>query len=121
MNHKLHDSEENPDEWITTLDNLRVRLADVGHKIEDMEFLLHIVVNLPARYDTVVEIVQDGLKDGSLTLEILRAKLKAKFKCLKNFMDTDEEKGLSIVDRKSLTKCQHCGKKGHRYEDCFYL
>ena len=71
MNCKLQGTDENTYKWITTLENLRVRLTDVGHKMEDVDFLLHIVVNLPASYDTVVEIVQDGLKDGSLTLEIL--------------------------------------------------
>ena len=45
MKCKLKDVDEDPDEWITTLENLRVRLEDMGHKIEDMDFLLHIVVN----------------------------------------------------------------------------
>ena len=121
MKCKLKDVDEAPDEWITTLENLKVRLQDVNHKMEDMDLLLHIVVNIPASYNTVVEIVQDNLKNGSLTLETLRSKLNIKFKRLHKDSKQDEEKGLSLVDRKSLIKCKYCGRQGHKSEDCWSL
>ena len=117
MNCKLNDIDENTDEWITTLNNFRVRLEDTGHKIEDVDFLLHIVVNLPASYDTVVEIVQDGLKDGSLSLDTVQTKLKAKFKRLQKMTDIHEEKGLFHADKSDSMKCKYCGRKVHASED----
>ena len=71
------------------------------------------MVNLPACYDTVVAIFQDGLKDGSLYLDTLRTKLRAKFKRLQKVADTDEEKVLLHADNKYSMKCTYCGRKVH--------
>ena len=79
------------------------------------------MIILPASYDTVVEIVQDDLKNGSLTLEVLRNKLSAKFKRLHKDSEQDEEMGLFLVHKKGTRKCKHCGKQGHKSEDCWSL
>ena len=85
---------------------MRVRLEDVVHEMEDIDLLLHIVVNLPTSYDTVVEIVQDDFNNGSLTLEVLRTKLNAKFKRLHKVSERNEEKGLYIAYKKGSIKCK---------------
>ena len=58
QNSKLGNWKDDPDEWIT-LERKRVCLKDMGVKISDEHFILHIISNLPEEYDNVIERIED--------------------------------------------------------------
>ena len=66
---KLDDVKEDPETWITELTNLRHRLAEVKLKIEEEDFWLHVLSNLPEEYETTVELLSRDLEDATLTEE----------------------------------------------------
>ena len=87
---KLEDVEEDPETWITELTNLRLRLAEVKVKIEEEDFWLQVLSNLPEEYENTVEMLSRDLEDGSLTEESAKSMLRAKYKRLnKNSASSD--------------------------------
>ena len=50
-------------------------------KIDDSEMMSHILSNLPEEYQTIVEIIEDKLDDGSdfITIERIRDNILVKY------------------------------------------
>jgi hypothetical protein len=42
--------DKDPEEWITNLEYVRARLAQLGKKIEEEDAMIHILNNLPVEY-----------------------------------------------------------------------
>jgi gag-polypeptide of LTR copia-type len=63
---KLHDSTRDPDEWITELALLRQQLKLLKVIIEDDDFVIQIINNLPKEYDSLVELMEDDMSKGSM-------------------------------------------------------
>jgi gag-polypeptide of LTR copia-type len=42
---------ENPEVWITEMEDLRIRLEDMGSAISDNQFMIHVLNNLTTDYD----------------------------------------------------------------------
>ena len=78
VNLKLNSS-TSPDEWINQLENLRSKLQKFNSKMSDLDFMLHIVSNLPSCYDTIVDMCQKDLRQDTLTIKSLSHDLMSKF------------------------------------------
>jgi gag-polypeptide of LTR copia-type len=55
---------ENPEVWITELEDLRVRLEDMGSTISDNQFMIHILNNLTTHYDLQLALMEKRIGDS---------------------------------------------------------
>eukprot|EP00977_Amphora_coffeiformis_P003537 scaffold679_cov223-Amphora_coffeaeformis.AAC.1 len=124
---------EDPEEWITTLESYQWRLLkDFNVTISEDDLLIHIITNLTGEYETIVETETEriGAANDPLTVEGLKEKLRSKYARLKRNEKEGEDKALIMQadTNKSSNgqgngnrfkgKCFHCGKRGHKKEDC---
>ena len=65
--------------WIQGLENLRRRLEILGHKISEMDVIIHIIHNLLQGYETIVELLENELEMQTATLERVRERPRTKF------------------------------------------
>lgn len=70
-----------PDVWITNLEELRDRLAEMGSVIKDDQFLVHILNNLSPEYELQVLFMEKriGSTTDPLTVETFREDLNLKY------------------------------------------
>ncbi len=56
-NSKLDSADKDPDIWITNLEALRQRMDEIGlvGRVNAMEFMIHVLNNLPEEYDVVLD------------------------------------------------------------------
>jgi hypothetical protein len=116
----------NPDIFITYLEDLRGRMENMGSEMTDDQFILHVVNNLTEDYMNQVENLERriGSETDPLDIEDVREELNLKFERLKtrgknNSDDDDDEHALFAGGNKSRSKCNHCGKFGHKSADCY--
>ena len=64
---------QDPDEWITELKELRADLEQMKLKILDEVLFIHILNNLPEEYDMEVKMLENRLSDTTnpLTLQVI--------------------------------------------------
>ena len=96
------------------------RLTNMGRPMLDDDIMRHIICNLPDVYDIVVEMFQKELSKGEITIEELRKILCTKHKR----MSKGSNKGTSLSSTenyKSEIEYKHCGKRGHKSDECFKL
>ncbi len=79
---KLEDANKDPDKWMVKLELTRRRLKVLGHEISDETLILHILNNLPSKYDNVIESNGRRLTKGSLLLEELKEEITSKYRRL---------------------------------------
>jgi len=82
---KLRDASEDPNVWISQLEDLRARLKDMNAPILDDDFYVHILNNLPAEYEVQVSKLEErfGSTTNPLTIQDLQNKLNLKYARLK--------------------------------------
>ena len=85
-------------------------------KIEEEDFWLHVLSNLPEEYETTVELLSRDLEDTRLTEESEKSMLRAKYKRLQRNSGTSDR---ALMGTDSKLECRHCGKNGHKYSDCW--
>jgi gag-polypeptide of LTR copia-type len=44
---------EDPEVWITQLEDISVRLEEMGLEISEKQFMIHVLNNLPSDYDFI--------------------------------------------------------------------
>jgi hypothetical protein len=113
---KLGDNED-PEEWVTRKDEIRLRLQlDYGKKdYEDDDFKAAVVHGLPEQYHAEKILLKDKYKTMEIN-EIVTV-LRNRFKELTT-TDTKEEKALVTKERGNRPQCFHCGKYGHKKPEC---
>ena len=69
----LKSAADDPDEWITTLESIRCRLADMQCTMSDDDLLVHVLNGLPKEYEVQQSKMEDRLGSTShpLTIEDL--------------------------------------------------
>lgn len=75
---------QDPEVWITELEDIRVRLDDMGSSIPENQFMIHILNNLTADYDLQLALLEKriGDKERPLTVDEIRAELSLRFERL---------------------------------------
>ena len=108
---------QDPDNWITELVDLRNQMAMMGFDMDDRQFMIHIMNRLTSDYSTTVELLEDGLgssKDEcTLTMEQLRNKLTLKYKRIKKDDKETGKEEVALFARTNDKRCHQCGKIGH--------
>lgn len=112
-----------PDDWITSLEELRGRLQEMGSEIKEDQFLIHVLNNLSKEYQLQVLLMEKRINAFAdpLTIEDMRSDLNLQFERMNEHEDDDskstsEEKALAMIQFKG--RCNHCGKYGHKGADC---
>ena len=120
---RMEEATDDPDPWITKLEITRRRLITLGHKMDDDDILIHILNNLPTEYETVIEISEEDLTLGKLTLQVLKQRTRARYARLSKKSDVEASNNSVALMMKTGFKgaCNVCGKIGHKGTDCFSL
>ena len=94
-NSKLKDWKKSPDDWITKLEIIVSQLDQMGYKITNNDFMIHVLGNLPEEYKSKVETLERDLDNmhDPLTIERMSNKLNLKYKkiCKKNKYDPNRD------------------------------
>ncbi len=125
----LRNVRDDPDEWLTDLENLKDRLNEAGSKCSDEELLEHALNNLPKEYEHVVAKLEDRLGDASnpLTIEDLRDKLNLKYERMgfrngkgggKHSGGGNDGEDAAFFAGGYKGKCNACGEWGHKAKFC---
>jgi len=120
----LKSASEDPDEWITKLESIKVKLAEMNSTISDEDLLVHILNNLPKEYEIQQSKLeaQFGSTTSPLTIEDVRTELNLKFMRMNralNGAEDEAEKALAAYAKKSKARCTNCGKLGHKSTVCW--
>lgn len=116
-----------PDVFITTLEDLRVRMEEMESSMSDEQFMVYVLNNLTTDYDTLIDLLgrRIGSTNDPLTLEELREELNLRFERITsrrndngNSNEDGEEHAL-YAGAKHKGKCEYCGKRGHRAAACW--
>ena len=94
--------------------------VNTSGKMTDMDFIIHILGNLPEEYEVAIESLKERLEDTSnkLGIEEVRTKLNARFARINRQKEKGkEELGFHVVERR-YPPCKNCGKHGHPHWKC---
>lgn len=126
-NSKLHHRDDHPDEWITELESLRTEMESIhiSTAMADIDFMIHILNNLPEEYDVVLDgmesrLMLDDSNPSKLTIEDIRDKLNNRFERIDERSEQEErEVALAGYYGKAFKGlCNKCGKYGHKASEC---
>lgn len=133
-NSKLESSKKHPDEWITELESLRNDMDQIhiSSRMSDLDFLIHVLNNLPELYDVVLDGMESKLMladtdPNKLKIEDVRDKLNSRYERIidhakesRELEDDDgsEEKALLAWQSQYKGVCYKCGVYGHKGTDC---
>jgi hypothetical protein len=84
---------QDPEVWITELEDLRVKLENMGSCITENQFMIHILNNLTSDYDLQLTLMERrvGDADKPLTVEEVRGELNLRFERLNMKTSRNEE------------------------------
>jgi gag-polypeptide of LTR copia-type len=114
---------EDPDVWITQLEDISVRLEEMGLEISEKKFMIHVLNNLPSDYDLQVALLKRRIRDEKdpLTVSEIRSELNLRFERLNNHSNNEngEASGeMALFCGQFKGKCRNCGKIGHKLFQC---
>ena len=129
--HKLfHGTKQNknqdPDLYISYLEDLRIRLAEMKSMMTDDQFIMHILNNLDREYEFQVNLMERrvGAATDPLTLEEVRDELCLRFERMSKqrpngiLGNDDEEEHALYAGAQFKGKCYVCGVIGHKGANC---
>jgi hypothetical protein len=120
----LEDVSENPEIWITKLEQLRQKLNRLNAPISDLDLMIHILNNLLLAYESLIEKLEDKINDPNdpLTVQILTSQLKLKFQRIsEKVKKTEKEEELALLSKGGFKgTCRVCGKYGHKGTACWF-
>ena len=128
---KLVDVKKDPDEWITGLEIIQIKLGKLKVQVSDEDLIIHIINNLPDAYKAVCDSLENDMNDENrvfeISLESVKERLRAKYlKMLrKSGMKSDGSTKKNDASEDALYAgkafkgmCNYCGKQGHKAAQC---
>jgi hypothetical protein len=115
---------QDPEVWITELEDLCVTLENMGSCITEDQFMIHILNNLTSDYDLQLALMERrvGDDDKPLTVEEVRGELNLRFERLHMKTSRNEEgevsKEQALFSGQFKGKCRNCGQVGHKSFQC---
>jgi hypothetical protein len=115
---------QDPDIWITELEDYRMRLEELGSSISDNQFILHILNNMTDDYDLQLAMMEKRVTDKSnpLTIDEIRDDLNLGFERLNEKQneesENDNNQEVPFFGGQFKGKCRNCGAIGHKAKDC---
>jgi hypothetical protein len=115
---------QDPEVWITELEDLCIKLENMGSCITGNQFMIHILNNHTSDYDLQLALMERrvGDADKPLTVEEVRGELNLRFERL-NMKTSKNEEG-EVLEAQALftgqfkEKCRNCGQVGHKSFQC---
>jgi hypothetical protein len=110
--------------WITELEDLCVKIENMGSCITENQFMIHTLNNLTSDYDLQLALMERrvGDADKPLTVEEFRGEINLRFERLNMKTSTNEES--EVLEEQALFsgqfegKCRNCGQVGHKSFQC---
>jgi hypothetical protein len=90
---------QDPDVWITKLEDYRMKLDELGSSISENQFILHILNNMTANYNLQLAMMEKRINDkiNPLTVDEIRADLNLRFERLNEKDDNDNEDNQDVA------------------------
>jgi gag-polypeptide of LTR copia-type len=115
---------EVPETWITQLEDISVRLEEMGLEISEKQFMIHVLNNVTSDYDLQVVLLLErriGDEKDPLTVSEIRSELSLWFERLNNHSNNGNGKAsdeMAFFGGQFKGKCINCGKIGHKSFQC---
>jgi gag-polypeptide of LTR copia-type len=115
---------ENPEVWITELEDLHIRLEDMGSTNSDNQFMIHVLNNLTTDYNLQLALMEKRVGDSEkpLSIEEIKAELSLCFERL-NVSSNESNENVVLEEHALLSgqykgKCRKCGQIDHKAAQC---
>jgi gag-polypeptide of LTR copia-type len=116
--------DEDPEVWITNLEDLRIKLEVMGSSMTDDQFMVQVLNSLTGDYELQMLLLEKRIGDkmNPLTIDELKEELNLRFERLSSKKESikndesGEEKALFTTQLKG--KCRNWGKLGHKAAQC---
>jgi hypothetical protein len=115
---------QDPDVWITELEDYRMKLDELGSSISDNQFIRHILNNMTYDYELQLAMMEKKLNDNMnlLTVDEVRDDLKLRFERLNIKSNEDSKNGnsqdVAFFGGQFKGKCRNFGVIGYKARDC---
>ena len=76
---KLVDPYDDPNLWMSKMELIKRRLQIMKSNIDEEDLMLQIFNNLPKEYETVIELCEEELTKGTLTLATLKTRIRTRY------------------------------------------
>ena len=81
-----------PQDRLAYMEKKKMKLISAGHYMNDETFLSYVLTSLPQEeYQTLIVVLKDKLRKGTLTIEEAENLLDDKFKAMKDINGWNEE------------------------------
>jgi hypothetical protein len=111
---------QDPEVWIIELEDLRMRLDEMGSTISENQFMIHVLNNLTSDYDLQLALMERKVGDTEkpLTVQEIRSELGLCVKSLNLSANGSQESGIvgehALFSGQLKDKCRNCGQIGHK-------
>jgi hypothetical protein len=115
---------QDPEVWITELEDLRVKLENMGSCITENQYMIQILNNLTSDYDLQLALMETkvGDADKTFTAEEVREELNLRFERLNTKISRNEEgegwEEQALFSGQFKRKYRNCGQVGHKSFQC---
>ena len=105
---KLVDPDEDLDPWMSKMKLIKRRLQIMKSNIDEEDLMLQILNNLPREYETVIELCDEELTKGNLTLATLKTCIRTRYQRIVKNKEESEENVALFTQKQFKGACNVC-------------
>jgi hypothetical protein len=115
---------QDPEVWITELEDLCVRLEDMDSSILDNQFMIHVLNNPTSDYELQLALIEKRVGDAEKPLTVEEIKAEWSLFLVRLNMNTIGNKENEVLEEHALYagqfkgKCKNCSQIGHKAFQC---